>query len=194
MTDSIAKNKILLGIFLVIGAINVGMIFFIVRPLYQGVISFGNEISEAQKKIAYFDRQYEYFLGISRSIRKEDAILKRIEKTVLDINSPLPFIELIEELGRERGVQAKILVREAPKDGFQKFQITAEGDFPRLFHYLKILELLPYQMVFMSAHIASSGEVNLFAGELVPATRGSKQLTQKTPLKIAVDVAVRIKK
>ncbi|MEK7636120.1 MAG: hypothetical protein AAB362_00300 [Patescibacteria group bacterium] len=188
------KNKTVLVVFLLLGTINAGTAFFIVKPLYEKIIAFENEISEAQKKIAYFDRRREYFLGIGRSIHKEDATLKRVEKTILDINSPLPFIELIEELGREQGVQAKILVHDAPKDGLQKFQIIAEGDFPRLFHYLRVLELLPYQITFVSAHVSSSGMADVFAGESVPGVSSSGRLTRTTISKMAIDIIVRIKK
>ncbi len=192
--DIFLKNKTLWGVFLLLGAISVGTFFFIMKPLYKKIIVFENEISGAQKKIAHFDRQREHFITIGRSIRKEDATLKRVEKTILDINSPLPFIELIEELGREQGIQAKILVRDAPKDGLQKFQIIAEGDFPRLFHYLKVLEFLPYQIAFVSVQVSSSGETNAFAGEQPPVERGSRQLKQTTISKMALDIAVRIKK
>ncbi len=181
------------GLLCVIVAVNAAVFFFGLFPFYEKIQSLASEISATQGKIARLDGQKEHFTKIERAfLEEEGSTFKRIEATLLDINSPLQFIELIEELGREQGITAKIVVRDAPKNGFQKFQIIVEGEFPRLFQYLRVLEFLPYQVTFVSMQVTSS-KIQVVPEEL-PATGQKFAPSQKTVSKMGLDISVRIKR
>lgn len=187
-----SKNILLVAVIFI--AINLAFYFGIITPLYKKIVVLGNDIANAQQKIAQLDYQRKSYLEIEQMIRQEGAMLRRVENTLLDINAPLIFIELIEELGREQNIFAKIQVREQAKNGIQKFQIIAEGEFPNLFQYLKILEFFPYQITFLNMQIASSGQLNFLTDELAAPERKNKTLS--SPQKIAkmfLEIAVRIK-
>lgn len=188
-----AWKKNFLLFFFVMCALNAAFFFLALVPFYEKIQSLGNDISAAQGKITRFDQQKERFAEVEHILASEGTTFKRIEATVLDINSPLPFIELIEELGREQGVDAKIVVRDVPKDGLQKFQILAEGEFPKLFQYLRILEFLPYQVRFLSIQITSSEMRVIQEESSVSGQKDQEKATQRTVSKMALDIAVRVK-
>lgn len=131
-----------------LGALNAAGIFFLIRPLILSIIHAHTDTANATAKITALDSERAHFLGIERIVSKESAVFDRIEQTILSLDHPLQFIELIEALAEEQGITSRLLVREKPVGGFQKFQIVAEGSFPRVFQYLRILEFLPYQITF----------------------------------------------
>lgn len=128
--------------------INVSLAAFVTWPLLLGILATQSRINDAEARIARLDQERSHFLNLERLVLKEAGVFQRIENTILSLAKPLPFIELVESLAKERGLSIKILVRDAPTGGMQNFQIVTEGDFPRTYQYLRLLELIPYQLSF----------------------------------------------
>lgn len=188
ITGSQKKLLFVIGGLLVL---NGGFVLFITLPLLRHILESRPAISAAEQRIAALDQERAHFLALERRVAKEADVFRRIEKTTLSLSEPLPFIELVEALAKEQGIQARLLVRDAPTREFQNFQIVAEGNFPHTHHYLRILELMPYQVTFSGFRLEfferGSSEVSI--------QNKSAVLSSKKPVisRLTLDLAIRTK-
>jgi hypothetical protein len=100
--------------------------------------------------------------------RDENLILKSmlsdIQADIEDLsqrivgNNAVPFIEMVENLGKAAGVRATIAsVSVTPTFEGEKYEnlvlaINAEGNWDKIYTYLKMLESLPYKVKVQSAN------------------------------------------
>lgn len=142
------RKNLVLAIF---GAcsLNLFFFFFVLNPLFQETAQTRTLLEASARELLELDQQRSYFLEIQKTLVQNASVLHRIEDTVVNLKSPLPFIELLETLAREQDTTVQLTV--IPSDvgsnaNIQNFQISVLGEFPRVYQYLKILESIPYQM------------------------------------------------
>lgn len=177
--------------------LNAVFLYFVLTPFFGAIVRARVDIQHAQGQIAVLDDERTRFLAIEKTVSKEGSLFDTINKTILDISVPLPFIELIEAIAKEQGVLTKLMVVDVPSDGMQKFQIVVFGDFPYVFQYLRVLEFLPYQASFKDFQFEFFENVQnsrIFSDDILgdpdflAANASHKVLT-----KLTLDVFVRVK-
>lgn len=191
MTIAMQQKKlaaVIAGLFI----LNAGFLIFITLPLLRHIFESRATIAQAEQQIAILDEERTHFLALERRITQEANVFQRIEKTTLSLSEPLSFIELIETLAKEQGLQARLLVRNAAAHEFQNFQIIAEGDFPHIYQYLRILELMPYQATFSGFHLEFFEQGS---SEVVIKNKSVALGSAKKPVisRLTLDLAIRTK-
>lgn len=85
--------------------------------------------------------------SLSVLFSEHEADIRRIENFFVDPNQPVDFIESLERLARQTGNHAVLSIESAPKDQHMfSFRLSAEGAEEKLIKYVRMLELLPYEI------------------------------------------------
>ena len=137
------------GKFIATVAIAVGMLFLILYIVVWGLfIKIRNSsyiISTNSASLQFLSKRSQAAEENERIIRNISADEERIRKTLFDKDRPLEFIEALENVARLSGGSVEITPVES-NDSLSTFLIAAEGDFPSLFKFLKLVEVMQYQV------------------------------------------------
>ena len=119
--------------------------------------------------------------------RQED--FNQLSQFFVDRQQPVDFIEKLENLGREIGVSPTLLADEgrSKKDSLF-FQISAEGSESSLRHFLRALELLPYDLTIQEFSFERNSGANQ------SQTSGNTSLSRGTnsaELRVSIQVKTR---
>lgn len=164
---------------------NTVFLLFVWLPFVSSIFDNKKILDETTIRLASIDTRRTHFLEIQKNLSQESALLKRIEDTLVNLRNPLSFIELLEVLGKEQGVLVELSVLPSntkQKTQIQGFRISAEGAFPAVFQYLKILENVSYQLAFSE----------IYFDFITKESAGSK-ITPRVVTKMITDIDVRVR-
>ena len=164
-------------------AVNILFLFFVLNPLFREIAQTKTLLDASEANLLQLDQQRSHFLEIQKTLVQNASVLNRIEDTVVDLKSPLPFIELLETLAREQDstVQLSVIPSDAvSNEKVQNFQISVSGEFPNAYQYLKILESIPYQMEFthLSMDFTAKEQIPSDANKLKSEQSGAQTVTR----------------
>ncbi len=172
--------------------LNAGFLYGVAGKLFFEIADLRATVRDTQAEIVKLDKERGRFAAVEKALAKESDILERIERMTVDLSSPLPFIELLERLAKEKGVAMKFVALEVDSSEstkVQKFRLIAEGPYANVFQYFQVIELVPYQ-------ISLSGtQIEFIEGEgMIPGVRPSgSQSKQKYTTRLTLDMGVRVK-
>mgnify|MGYP001595203543 FL=1 len=164
-------------------AVNILFLFFVLNPLFREIAQTKTLLGASEANLLQLDQQRSHFLEIQKTLVQNASVLNRIEDTVVDLKSPLPFIELLETLAREQdsAVQLSVIPSDAASnEKVQNFQISVSGGFLNVYQYLKILESIPYQMEFthLSMDFTAKEQIPSDANKLKNEQSGAQTVTR----------------
>lgn len=111
--------------------------------------------------------------------------VERMKKTIFYKERPLEFIETLENIARLSGSIIEITPIEG-KDSLNIFLVSAEGDFPSLFKFLKLIEVMKYQVVIEEANFEKSSSVVSVTGQAAKSAAVSGQMRLNLTLKTGI--------
>lgn len=131
----------------------------IVTPLLVGVFGWlyiamasavrraDSGLAQVEASIAGLERERRQARIFERTIEGREKDLARIENFFVDHERPLEFIEQLESLAKVTGSLIALNI-ESPTAGGRdlNFRITLDGFEPNVARYLKLFELLPYEI------------------------------------------------
>ncbi len=100
----------------------------------------------ARREIAILERRDEDLRAALETLARLESEQAIIAAGFSNPADPLPFIELIEELGRRSGVRAELTVAPSAsgRGGGEWYMLLAEGKFSAVMAFSKNLESLPF--------------------------------------------------
>lgn len=176
------------GKFLATAIIASGILLFILYEIVWGLFI---KIRNSSYVISADSSSLQFLSMRSQAAEEsEKAILnvaieeEKIKKTIFDKDRPLEFIEALENIARISGSLIEITPIEG-KDSLSTFLIAVEGDFPSLFKFLKLVEVMQYKISIEEANFEKrSGQSSLGSLAQQSLSAGSMRLnlTLKTRL------------
>lgn len=105
-----------------------------------------SSLAEVEVRIAALETERKQARGLDRIIEERGEDLNRIETFFVDRDHPLEFIERLESLAKTTGNLIALGVEGTPTASYLTFRITLDGLEANVTNYLKLFELLPYEM------------------------------------------------
>lgn len=101
---------------------------------------------EVKQEIISAEAERKEARSLKKTLEERDADIARINKFIINRQSPIEFIEELENLAR-RTQNSIILDVQNEKNGPDlSFRLTLEGSQDSVTKYLRALELLPYEI------------------------------------------------
>lgn len=115
---------------------------------------FYSKVREERERLSMIEADIRSSESERAAARKIDEVvsshedeIRRIEKFFVDPERPVDFIESLENLARKTRNQVALSVESSPKDQhIFSFRVSADGKEEELVKYLRLLELLPYEI------------------------------------------------
>jgi len=119
-----------------------------------------NKVEVARRNLATVESSVKD--NKSLKVLMENIQEKRAEigEIFLGKESIIKFIEQLEEISDKTGASMKLNSVVIDKNGKNSpvFKFELSGSFREIFHYIKLLENVPYQIVFQRAYVQSDDE------------------------------------
>ncbi len=118
--------------------------------LYFYIHSMHNKINNINQEIAFQERIQSQEASLKFLAKDIAPNLETLESYVISSEDDIEFIKYLENLGKEEGVNLKIVsATESEENEFKKivFQVMIEGSWSRTIHFVDLLESIPYKMV-----------------------------------------------
>jgi len=128
--------------------------------LYKILERFASESGETRERIAIFNSQLKDLKIFENYIADTKNERFLIEKTFINRDELVTFIEDLEGVGRDSGVDVRVEsanLAASPKDAGPSLHLEARGNFSSVFKYSLLLENLPYEIVFEKIDIDKVG-------------------------------------
>lgn len=97
--------------------------------------------------------------SVNRLLQETKDDRSRLDLYFITRETAANFVEEMEGIARRSGVTLKLSSLDAVKDkqpgagSRLKLNLRVEGDFPKIFHFLKILESMPYRLRFSAVSV-----------------------------------------
>lgn len=169
------KNKIYL-IVSFFAAIMVLLGYFFIFPLLSDIKEASSRLSREISEAAGKKEKTGLFSAFARDFPLYELNLRKIDGLFIDNKKPVNFIQSIEKLSAETGIESKISL--PPAAGKQEagpwphitFKIEQSGDYKKINEFLKELENRPY--LFKIQDFSIKAELKAGA-KTAPATYGA---------------------
>lgn len=135
--------------FIVVSLISLAAIttlVFIFVIMSRNVSSYRAKLETTVAAITLGEKNFNHATKISDLIKNRDRDLQRIRHIAVDRQHPLPFIEVIEQIGHITGVKIALAVDEKSASQELAFHATLEGDEKNMRTMLALIQQLPYQI------------------------------------------------
>ncbi len=129
----------------------------IVLPLAAGglllrrLVTLGQELAWVRTEISVSESKQRNVKSLKNVLQEVSGRQERINDLFIDEKSLVRFIEDLEALAKESGVELKVdsaVLPQSPEEAGPTFEFTASGEFRNLFKYQRTLETSPYQLIF----------------------------------------------
>lgn len=109
------------------------------------------------KNLALLEKKAQNIKLLESQSEKLKIDAQKMEQVFLKEENIVGFIENLEKLGRDAGVSVELSsVRMDDKNSKEPhFDLILKGGFNPLFHYIVLLENLPYQIIFEKLNMSS---------------------------------------
>lgn len=164
--------------------VGVGLLAWFFWWTVRTVDSVRLEIAEINSRIASREEQRKSVLAFARLVEGRPHDFERIVGHLIDPSNPVTFIEALEGLAKKTQNKIKLDVGSATiSEGELIFNVAVEGTKQNVFKYLKLVELLPYELTIEGFDFNASGTRTQSAGTGAPSrTELQTILRVKTPL------------
>jgi len=124
-----------------------------------------NVLSEARRELEALELHRHGVTRASRELRQLEPEIAAIRGSFANPADPLPFIEAIEELGRQRGVSVELTVSGGVSE---EYRLSASGSFASVLSFLHAVELLPFHVAVGDTEMVRSGTTSGDRSNLQP--------------------------
>jgi hypothetical protein len=159
--------------------------YFITWGIFNGIRQSSAAISAARSSLNFFDKRKEAARANEDNLQKLKNDLERIKKSFFEKDNPLDFIETLEKTAKISSVLSEITPVEGESDSSRTFLISAAGNYPNLFKFLKLIEIMPYKVSIEKANFRKqlAGGAPLKLGETARAGDLRLDLTIKVEIR-----------
>ena len=166
-------------------SVAVGVFGWLYISMASAVGRADSSLALVREKVADLERERHLARNFERILGERKEELARIETFFVDHEHPLEFIERLENLAKITGNSPALGVEGSPAERSQlTFRITLDGNETSITQYLKLFELLPYQIgveEFTMQKIGGSGTTGTApTGGREPDTRLTMIIVVKT--------------
>ncbi len=156
------NNKKFITTFVIMAAINIAglvgwwLIFSCIQASRDSILASRAEIEETDRRIS----NAHLLKNLLSEIRKDK---EKIDVSFLNSQNMVGFLEKLEVLGRQAGVNVSIRSINLPGQSEinePRLQVAATGSFRDLLQYFSLLENLPYQIIFEKFSLIKAEEQN----------------------------------
>jgi len=123
----------------VVGTLGAAYLFFL-----WAVNSADSALSTLVAQITELEDDREVARVAKDALGKRSADIQRLQEFFVNRQSPVEFIEALEEIQRKTGSLVAVDINETPQEMELVFRLTVEGGEKNLQNYLSAIELLPY--------------------------------------------------
>lgn len=119
--------------------------------VFQKLSALEGELSAVEKEIVLLDSKQRNIKSLKGALSGLGERSQRLDNLFIDEKSLVRFIEDLEALAKESGVELKVnsaVLPQVPEELGPTFEFSAAGEFKNLFKYQRLLEDAPYQLVF----------------------------------------------
>lgn len=150
------KNKKFIISFVLIIALNLIAVLGCLY-LYSGIRTQREAMRQDMKNLALLEKKAQNIQLLESQSEKLKTDAQKIEPVFLKEENIVGFIENLENLGKDAGVSVELsAVRMDEKNSkAPHFDLILKGSFNALFHYIVLLENLPYQIIFEKLNMSS---------------------------------------
>ncbi|MDP3784869.1 MAG: hypothetical protein Q8R12_02230 [bacterium] len=119
--------------------------------IFQELFALTGELSAIEREIFLLDSKQRNIKSLKGVLGELGERPRRLNNLFIDEKSLVRFIEDLEALAKESGVELKVasaVLPETLEEAGPTFDFSAAGEFQQLFKYQRLLENIPYQLVF----------------------------------------------
>ncbi len=119
--------------------------------VFKKLSAFQAELSTIEREIVLLDSKQRNIKSLKGVLSKLGERPQRLDNLFIDEKNLVRFIEDLEALAKESGVELKVnsaVLPQTPEEAGPTFEFSAAGEFRQLFKYQRLLETAPYQLVF----------------------------------------------
>lgn len=145
-----SKGKFIAAVILV-PSLMLAILYGLVWKIFISIRNSSYVISSDRASLEFLGKRSQVAETNQKAIQSVASDAERMKKTLFDKDRPLEFIEALENIARLSASAVEIIPVE-DNDSLNIFLITAEGDFPSLFEFLKLLEVMKYQVAIEEAN------------------------------------------
>jgi len=161
------KKKIyLLG--LIFGVLNIALIIFLVFPLINSLKKSSQDLISQRKELISFSEKKENFKNLEKIYQANQKKLEEIELLFIDPETPIDFIDFLENTAKDPQVSIKISLAPEKKQESDfgptlSFNISRESSYPNFLKFLEKLENGPYLIEIQNLNIKKLEEEKISA-------------------------------
>ncbi len=122
---------------------------FLYGYLFSHVISLTKSNSVLATEVRRIEDQESKITILKRAVLSTEESRKILTSYFIDSKDIVPFLEKVEEYGRDTSVSVKFInvdIAKSPKR--LNLMLNAEGQFTNLYRFLALLESVPFEVVF----------------------------------------------
>ena len=145
--------------------------------MYASIGGFSGSLDAIAEKIASREQDRVKANHVGTTLKKRASELARINGLFVSKTQPVNFIEDLEAIGRATGSDVKVAANEAgDSTDMLVFHLTASGSSSGLRRMVRLIELMPYEVViddvsYQTGGIATGGNgLSVAPGPLLGAT------------------------
>jgi len=159
-----AIKKIFFSI-IIFGVLTIFLIIFCIFPFLKQIQNNSKEFISEKKKVILLTQKREKLQELENFYKTYQSDYNKIENLFIDSQSPIEFIQFLEQTATNSGVQLEILstkISQKTKEDFWpslSFQLSLSGDFPDFLKFLRKLENSPYLIEFLDLNIKKESKI-----------------------------------
>ena len=142
------KRKIFITILCVLGSLVVILVFLIV-PLIQGISKDADKLQTQKQELEIFKKETQEIENFTAFSQEKRADLDGLNLLFVSPETPIPFIEFLEQSSLPLGIELTIIPGEAKKltgDFWPSLElrVSSKAAYPAAFAFLKAMENAPF--------------------------------------------------
>lgn len=146
------KNKFVVSIILVV-SVNL-LLFFVVVFLWNGISSKKKLVLDIKEQLVLYEKRIDHVNQLEQILEETEEARLKIEPLFVDEDSMVVFIEELESLADNVGVELEIKgVRFVGEDKKPLFTLSANGSFENIYYFITLLENMTYIAEFSKVDI-----------------------------------------
>lgn len=157
-----SKRKIFITVFSLIGFLVVSLVFGI-APLVQGISKDAGKLQGQKRALEIFTKEAKEIENFTLFSQEKRQDVQSLELLFVSPETPIPFIEFLEQYAKPLGIELTIIPGEAKKlqgDFWPslEFRISSSAAYPAAFTFLKAMENAPFALEIKSITMEASRE------------------------------------
>lgn len=147
------------------------LFIFLIFPSFNKIITNSNNLSSKKTSISVFRSQAAEVESFKKNYNEYEPNLKKIDQLFINIKNPVDFIEFLEKIALESGIESEISLSPYTLNEGESvivFQFFSTGDFLKILQFTKALESGPYLIEIKNLTIKNSSKQNASGKNSVP--------------------------